>query len=116
MDDLISRKALLDEILDLLDETDENISIMPDVVALIRRAPAADIAPVRHAKWISEEHEDRVSPTMTHKYTWYYCSECGRRLVGYSKLSDVPYCHCGAKMDGGDEAAEKAMKEGGQDD
>lgn len=61
--------------------------------------PAADVAEVRHAKWISEEHEDRVSPTMTHKYTWYYCSECGRRLVGYSKLSDAPYCHCGAKMD-----------------
>lgn len=61
--------------------------------------PAADVAEVRHAKWISEEHEDRVSPTMTHKYTWYYCSECGRRLVGYSKTSDAPYCHCGARMD-----------------
>lgn len=58
-----------------------------------------EFAEVRHAKWISEEHEDRVSPTMTHKYTWYYCSECGRRLVGYSKTSDAPYCHCGARMD-----------------
>ena len=86
------------------------------VASVFKRAPAADIAPVRHAKWISEEHEDRVSPTMTHKYTWYYCSECGRRLVGYSKLSDAPYCHCGAKMDGGDEAAEKAMEEDEQDD
>ena len=65
----------------------------------IENMPAADVAEVRHAKWISEEHEDRVSPTMTHKYTLYYCSECGRRLVGYSKLSDAPYCHCGAKMD-----------------
>ncbi len=48
MDDLISRKALLDKILDLLDETLKNISIMPDVVALIKRATAADVAPVRH--------------------------------------------------------------------
>lgn len=64
-----------------------------------REVASADVVPVRHAKWIPEEHEDRVSSTMTHKYTWYYCSECGRRLVGYSKLSDAQYCHCGARMD-----------------
>lgn len=68
-------------------------------IQTIENMPAADVVPVRHAKWIPEEHEDRVSSTMTHKYTWYYCSECGRRLVGYSKLSDAPYCHCGARMD-----------------
>lgn len=62
---------------------------------------------VRNGRWVPEEHEDRVSPTITNRYTWYYCSECGRRLIGYTKLEDAPYCHCGAKMDGGvgDEAA-----------
>lgn len=62
--------------------------------------PAADVAPVRHGRWIPEYHEDRVSPTMKHKFTLYNCSECGRRLIGYSNPSDAPYCHCGAKMDG----------------
>lgn len=67
--------------------------------------PSADVAPVRHGRWIPEEHEDRVSPTMTHRYRWYHCSLCGRRLIGYSNPKDAPYCHCGAKMDGGGDHA-----------
>lgn len=66
----------------------------------VKNIPTIDVAPVRHGRWEPEEREDRVSPTMTHKYTWYYCSECGRRLIGYSNPSDAPYCHCGAKMGG----------------
>ena len=64
--------------------------------------PAADVEPVRHAYWVPEEHEDQVSPPTIHRYTWYYCSECGRRLIGYKNPIDAPYCHCGAKMDGGE--------------
>lgn len=67
--------------------------------------PSADVAPVRNGRWIPEEHEDRVSPTMTHRYRWYHCSLCGRRLIGYSNPKDAPYCHCGAKMDGGGDHA-----------
>ena len=67
--------------------------------------PSADVAQVRHGWWIPEEHEDRVSPTMTHRYRWYHCSLCGRRLIGYSNPKDAPYCHCGAKMDGGGDHA-----------
>ena len=66
-------------------------------------SPAADVAPVRHAYWVPEEHVDQVSATTTHRYTWYYCSECGRRLIGYKNPIDAPYCHCGAKMDGGED-------------
>ena len=69
---------------------------------IIKKIPAADVAPVRHAYWVPEEHVDQVSPTTTHRYTWYYCSECGRRLIGYKNPIDAPYCHCGAKMDGGE--------------
>ena len=71
----------------------------------IKGISAADVAPVRHGWWIPEEHEDRVSPTMTHKYRWYHCSLCGRRLIGFSNPKDAPYCHCGAKMDGGGDHA-----------
>lgn len=68
------------------------------VKTIIARQKSADVAPVRRGRWIPEEHEDRVSPTMTHRYRWYHCSLCGRRLIGYSNPKDAPYCHCGAKM------------------
>lgn len=36
--------------------------------------------------------------------TVWKCSECGRNIVTHSidnaKLSDYPYCHCGAEMKG----------------
>ena len=69
------------------------------VIADIKGMKASDVAPVRHAYWVPEEHADQVSPTTIHRYTWYYCSECGRRLIGYKNPIDAPYCHCGAKMD-----------------
>ena len=36
----------------------------------------------------------------------YICSVCGRSVVTYGidnkSLSDYPYCHCGAQMEGGE--------------
>lgn len=50
----------------------------------IRNAPAADVAEVRHGRWI--HHEDGV-------FTY---SECGN-----AESNDSYYCRlCGAKMDG----------------
>ena len=69
------------------------------VISDIKGMKAADVARVRHAYWVPEEHADQVSPTTIHRYTWYYCSECGRRLIGYKNPVDAPYCHCGCKMD-----------------
>lgn len=60
----------------------------------IRQLPAADVAPVVHGEWVEElkilsfGQEDKVMA--------YKCSECG--AVEWEKH---PYCHCGAKMDGG---------------
>lgn len=52
---------------------------------IIKNVPAADVAPVRHGRWIY--HDDGVIT----------CSECGN---GESRNSH--YCrYCGAKMDGG---------------
>lgn len=54
-----------------------------DVIML----PAADVAPVRHERWI--EHEDGV----------FTCSECGN-----AESNESYFCrYCGAKMDGGAE-------------
>lgn len=89
MAEYIEREALLE-----ITEQQGHVDV-DDILGI----PAVDVSPARHGRWIPEEHEDRVSPTMTHRYDWYHCSLCGRRLIGYSNPKDAPYCHCGARMD-----------------
>ena len=54
----------------------------------IERIPAAEVAEVRHGKWIPISTYD----TQEH---FYRCSACNR----YESVM-YEYCHCGAKMDG----------------
>lgn len=62
-----------------------------DIAAgLLRVAPAADVAPVVHGRWISFLGGDHIMPER-----YYRCSRCGR-----VESRRQPYCHCGAKMDG----------------
>lgn len=62
----------------------------------IERLPAADVAPVRHGRWVL------IVPGQTTSAL--QCSECGRRITVHTQIGnlekDYPYCHCGAKMDG----------------
>lgn len=64
--------------------------------------PAADVADVVHGQWC-------VSKIRSIE-TVFYCSECKRTVtVGNDFFGEAPksvsaaypYCHCGAKMDGG---------------
>ena len=58
-----------------------------------------EFAEVRHAYWIAL---GRTFPADNYTYTTsvlYMCSEC--RLRANNKY---PYCHCGCKMDGGNNA------------
>lgn len=59
------------------------------------RIPAADVAPVRHGRWL---HTDLA-------YHWTSldeCSVCGYHDEKRRHLGDYSYCpNCGAKMDGG---------------
>ena len=60
----------------------------------IERLPAADVAPVRHGRWIKDEFfSDEVNNCEK-------CSQCGE-LIGW--FGNLPkYCPgCGALMDGG---------------
>ncbi len=58
------------------------------VLRTVEDAPAADVAPVVHGRWV--HHDDGVVT----------CSECGNAESG-----DSYYCrYCGAKMDGGGDA------------
>ena len=62
------------------------------VYELIRDAPAADVVPVRHGRWI---HTDLAA-----HWLWKdECSECTYHEKDRSDLSHFNYCpHCGAKM------------------
>ena len=69
-----------------------------DIVSSVENAPAADVAPVRHGRWI-EDHD------------YLKCPECGVMVKWDFTFFDIGnwnYCpNCGAKMDfeGGDEDA-----------
>ena len=64
-----------------------------DYIYMIEDMPAADVAPVRHGRWVEKE-----------KYTFgimYDCSLCEDRILDNGHPWN--YCpNCGAKMDGGD--------------
>ena len=64
-----------------------------DTLDYIDSEPAADVAPVRHGRWISKNH---------HGYEWtFVCSNCDY-VDGYPFNDRHNYCpNCGAKMDGG---------------
>lgn len=63
------------------------------VKTLIARQKAADVAPVRHGRWI---HTDLA----VHWYGKDECSECTYHEHDRSDLSHFNYCpNCGAKMD-----------------
>lgn len=63
-----------------------------DAIEEVKYAPTVEAEPVRHGKWIPiiDEYETR------YMLTGYKCLLCGR-----CEEKEEPYCHCGAKMDGG---------------
>ena len=59
------------------------------LIAEIIRAPAADVAPVVHGRWVP----------LQSMATEYACSVCGRDYT-WGELEEAPYCpNCGARMD-----------------
>lgn len=68
-------------------------------VQSIMELPAADVAPVRHGRWITWEEAGNDIPS-PHRHECSACHDAAQVLVnGVELLSD--YCpNCGAKMDG----------------
>lgn len=66
----------------------------------IRNAPAADVAPVAHGKWVHSRY-DRSSE----QFDVVKCSRCGLEAYAMAyHVRDGNYCpRCGARMDGGNE-------------
>ena len=61
-----------------------------DVDFGVDKIPSANVAPVRHGRWITKQEKDTFAGYL---YS-YECSECGR-----VEQCKEPYCNCGAKMD-----------------
>ena len=104
-------------------QTDEPIPF-ETLVSDLRDMKAADVAPVRHGRWVLEAHDERVN------YRWNVTAECSEccdeqkeiwagffpnvppsiardaALVSAESVKLSNYCpNCGAKMDGGGEDA-----------
>ena len=63
-----------------------------DCMNVLNEMPAADVAPVRHGRWVKEK-----SDVLIH----WHCSVCEKCY--FLEEPNADYCpHCGAKMDGGD--------------
>lgn len=66
--------------------------------------PTADVAPVKHGRWISWEEADNCVPSAS-RHECSICHDAAQVLVNGVELLSV-YCpNCGAKMDGGDDDA-----------
>ena len=104
MAEYIEREALIDEFdrLGLGDHSFVERVFSDGVRTIIAGIPAADVAPVVRGRWKLLRKGDWTSV--------FVCSVCGRRekiaeSESYNSqlkmLREYPYCHCGARMDGG---------------
>ena len=109
MAEYIDRDAALSEIerREALMVGDKRVSV-DAMKSFIKNRPAADVAPVRHGRWILEAHDERANGRWIVKgyacgETEYQCSEC-KETEWRTSASRLKYCpFCGAKMDGGAE-------------
>jgi hypothetical protein len=81
----------------VIDQKIANRERLEDARALLGSMPAADAAPVVHARWVKVEDGD------------FYCSRCLIEASGVD-VSELDYCpKCGARMDANEDAhADKA--------
>ena len=90
MAEYIKREYAIDAVLDVYYDTPDIDLSGEKFEAAIRKIQAADVAPVRHGRWITKQEKDTFAGYL---YS-YECSECGR-----VEQCKEPYCNCGAKMD-----------------
>ena len=82
MDKYIKKEYAIDAVLDVYYDTPDIDLSGEKFEAAIFKIPPADVAPVRHGRWI--KHDDGV----------FTCSECGN-----AESNESYFCrYCGAKM------------------
>lgn len=96
MAEYIEREALVQKLAELYLNADPwiDVKVLNMAKNTIENQPTADVEEVRHGYW--KPFKYNIGQDEIINYT---CSECGRRLIGYSNPKDAPYCYCGAKMD-----------------
>lgn len=102
MAEYIEREAAKDELLSWSVCINHPEHLMrDDAMHVLDNIPAADVAPVRHARW-----DDSGRYTFPGGGTAVRCTECGCALtVSEYHLNNWNYCPvCGAKMDGDKDA------------
>lgn len=70
MAEYIKRGYAVDAVLDVYCDTPDIDLSCEKFEAAILKIPAADVAPVRHGRWILEAHDERVN------YRWNVTAEC----------------------------------------
>lgn len=67
------------------------------ILAIVDAQPTADVAEVRHGRWIGIEYDGYADGFPV--YDLWECSECGEEVRGDDVPSTHPWCHsCGARM------------------
>ena len=88
MDDYINRDYAVDAVLDVYYNTSDIDLSGGKFEAAIRKIQAADVAPVRHGRWLCVD---------TDTEQFFLCNRCKKKEYWESE-----YCpNCGARMDGG---------------
>ncbi len=81
-------------------ETYDGFCALQKTINLLKTAPTADVAEVRHGKWLVVDDDLWAGGGR------YECSACkfGFSFGGFFEMNTLPYCpHCGAKMEVPDE-------------
>ncbi|EHL71939.1 hypothetical protein HMPREF1032_03176 [Subdoligranulum sp. 4_3_54A2FAA] len=95
MDDLISRKALLEDINAAAGNDFMGTMVAGTLSRFVKKQPAVDAALVVHGRWIFNQEQ----------WTW-DCTNCKGWVGSGVRISRYEYCpNCGAKMDGGNDNA-----------
>lgn len=97
MAEYVERKALIEDIDAAMDCDGMGYVVGQTMKRYIKRQPAADVAPVRHGRWIHREYDEADDSD-----EYYYCSECHEiALAEFGRYTYVlsDYCpNCGALM------------------
>ena len=121
MDEYIKRDAVHDLVRSLTKyawaspvRNERRVTVDADDVQFgVDKIPSADVAPVRHGRWLDrpknqglkDEEIGTVGMVDGEPWSSCYCSECGEWLVASDEYAvKGNYCpNCGAKMDGGED-------------
>ena len=105
MKEYIAREAVEEFIQDGLNNPDKDKAFGHDAIEILAEIHfmlAADVAEVRHGRWIGLEYDGYADGCPV--YDLWECSECGEEVRGEDVPVTHPWCHCcGARMDKEDE-------------